>query len=352
LADAALTIDKYKLNNEVIRIREWVRPLYTERPKIGIVGTGIGGSGLIDELREMSLLFRNIDDLVLVQMESLNSMGPIWDSQGFEFDSFLEDGGKDGLEGDLIGRDWLDRNLMMMNPAYSILRNMPLETVKWAAHLVLELDMVYIISELKKDALDLCLLIDALCTKFDRNDILFLVRPDSILESHNIRYYNNRTQHLSLCSDCAIMTPELIMDNPDDLAEIIIGLHKVIFHTGTVNIDLADVRSIAGSGNVGMIGVGRGKGLTKAEQASKRVVKHPMIDIDISWIRRLIICVEGGADMTINESKVASQFIKEKLKEEAKIIWGAYVNPKMSQRLDIVLLVGLTANQALTRKLY
>lgn len=329
-----------------------------ERSRIAIIGAGEVGCEILGELLTVKSFIKSMKDVLFVQAPNLHDMGAIVSPTGDVFKGYLLREENGPLESELSGVErtrggddehWLDHRLLLLNEEYRVLQDIDLTLVKWVENIVEALDMMYIIADLEQSSYSIALLFDALCTKHEKKNIFFLIRPDSVLGGQNLNYYNNRVQLLSKAAECAIMVPEKVRYDPHELADILMGLNKLIFWTGTVNIDLADIKSIAGLGNVGMMGVGRGRGLSKAAQASDLAITHSMLDIELPRIRQLIICVIGGEDMTVVDSKLAAQNISDILLEESKLIWGAYVDREMEGRMEMVLLVGLTANQALTK---
>lgn len=248
--------------------------------------------------------------------------------------------------------DWLDRPLLLSNPAYKILRGFDTDMVRRVSDIVKRTDVLFLISDLEDDDTEICLLFDALCTKYDKRDIIFLIRSDVQLGFGNYQYINKQIQNLGVGSDGVILVPGTDGSGYRGFMDILSGLYHMIYTTGMVNIDLADIKNITGFGNVGMMGVGRGSGLSRINNAIESVLKHPMLDVDLEHIKRAIICVCGGEDMTMEESEKCSVRIADKLRDEAKIIWGAYISPEMEGMAEILLLVALTPNQALLHHAY
>ncbi len=243
--------------------------------------------------------------------------------------------------------NWLDRALLGRNPAYTRLRNFERDKVKWAMDMVKNYDTLFILSDLMDESLDICLLLDALGNKTGRRVIMFLIQSDRYKDIWNVQFLNKRIQEVAMCAAGTMITPPTKFINLRGLPEILLALYGMIQSASTVNIDLADIRNITGFGNIGMMGVGRGGGSNRTREAVRKALSHPMLDIDLDGIERAIVHVNGGEDMTIEEAESASYYISKKIREGAKIIWGANVTPELNEQIEIVLLVGLTPHQAL-----
>ena len=243
--------------------------------------------------------------------------------------------------------DWLDRTLLVRNHAFTRLRSLDPSLVRIGMEIVENSNSLIIVSDLREDSLDICLLLDALCVREGKRDLFFLIQSESYRDIWTVQYLNKCIQEVAMCANSVIMVPPVSDENMEAAAEVLSALHNLIDHTGTVNIDLADIKHIAGFGNIGMMALGKGTGEARTEQAVKSCLSHPMLDIDLEGIERAIVCVNGGEDMTIEEAESASYYISKKIREGAKIIWGAHVSLELNDRLEVVLLVGLTPHQAL-----
>lgn len=242
---------------------------------------------------------------------------------------------------------WLDRPLIARNPAYTRLRATDVKTVNRAMEAVEGPGMLLVVSDLDDESLDTCLLLDALSMKFGKRDTLFLVQPGSYRNIWTVQHLNGRIQEIARCADSVLMAPPVHENNLMSFIEILSSHLNMVSRAGTVNIDLADVKHIAGYGNIGVMGVGRADGKERALRAAKRALSHPMMDIDVTGIDRAIVCVNGGEDMTIEEAESTSYYISRRIREGAKIIWGANVSPELNGSIEVVLLVGVTPHQAL-----
>jgi len=271
-----------------------------------------------------------------------------------EPDDCSQSGGNDGRndggnirDHDPLLEDWLERTLLVRNPAFTRLRSFDPTLVRIGMEIVEKSRSLIIVSDLREDSLDVCLLLNALCVREGKRDLFFLIQSETYRDIWTVQFLNKCIQGVAMCANSVIMVPPVSDKNLGAAAEVLSALHNLINHTGTVNIDLADIKHIAGFGNIGMMALGKGTGEARTEMAVKSCLSHPMLDIDLEGIERAIVCVNGGEDMTIEEAESASYYISKKIREGAKIIWGAHVSLELNNRLEVVLLVGLTPHQAL-----
>ena len=117
---------------------------------------------------------------------------------------------------------------------------------------------------------------------------------------------------------------------------------------GLVNIDFADLRTIMRAGKVAMIGVGEAEGGDRALAAVNAALSSPLLEVDISEAKGALVNVVGGEDMTLQEAQAAPGVVHSKINKEARIIWGASVDPSLGRTLRVMLVVsGVTSPQIL-----
>ncbi|MBI5224509.1 cell division protein FtsZ [Candidatus Micrarchaeota archaeon] len=135
------------------------------------------------------------------------------------------------------------------------------------------------------------------------------------------------------------------------LAKAIGGLVFTITQPSLVNIDFADVRSIMGQGDVGMIAVGSGKGPNKVDDAVDGVMKNRLLDVDFAGAKGALIHIAGGTDLTLGDAIRAGELITEQMDVHASVKWGARLLPDYDGKLEIVAIVtGVTSPQIVGRE--
>ena len=123
------------------------------------------------------------------------------------------------------------------------------------------------------------------------------------------------------------------------LAGAIRCMSEITTATGLVNIDFADLKTIMQAGGVAMIGTGEGSGPDRAADAVKSALTSPLIEVDIEGAKGALINVTGGSDMSLKEAEMVLDEIYRKINKEAKIIWGASVDPELENTIRVMLVV-------------
>ncbi len=125
----------------------------------------------------------------------------------------------------------------------------------------------------------------------------------------------------------------------DILAKAIGGLVWTITQPSLINIDFADVRSIMGSGDVGFISVGVGKGNEKVTAAAEAVIKNKLLDVDFENAKGALIHISGASDLSLGDAIHAGEIITERMDPKANIKWGARIIPGYEGQIEIVAIV-------------
>ena len=115
---------------------------------------------------------------------------------------------------------------------------------------------------------------------------------------------------------------------------------------GLVNLDFADVRTVMERGGVAMIGMGESDSEDKAIDSVKKAIRSPLLDVDISGATAALVNVVGGPDMTMADAEGVVQEVYSRVDPNARIIWGAQVDPTMQNKMRTLLVVtGVRSSQ-------
>ncbi|MGA3359229.1 MAG: cell division protein FtsZ [Halobacteriota archaeon] len=117
------------------------------------------------------------------------------------------------------------------------------------------------------------------------------------------------------------------------------GITELITKPGLINLDFADVRTVMQRGGVAMIGLGESDAEDKAVDSVKKALRSPLLDVDISGATAAIVNVIGGTDMTVTEAEGVVQEVYERIDPDARIIWGAQIDPELDHMVRTLLIV-------------
>ncbi len=149
---------------------------------------------------------------------------------------------------------------------------------------------------------------------------------------------------LELAPDLPLATAFKVAD--EVLTNAVKGISELITKPGLVNRDFADIKAIMESGGVALIGVGESDSENKAEEAVNKAINNPLLDVDISGADGALIIVYGGPHLTLEEVKKVIENVTSKLSEDAKVNWGAHIEPDLKDTIRVLLIVtGVTSPQ-------
>jgi cell division protein FtsZ len=136
----------------------------------------------------------------------------------------------------------------------------------------------------------------------------------------------------------------------DVLRQAIQGISDLILVPGLINLDFADVKTIMSRMGLAIMGTGIAKGENRARVAATAAISSPLLeDASMQGARGVIINVTGGTDLTLAEVSEASDIIYSAAHEDANIIFGAVVDPKMEGQVKItVIATGFNHTQVAT----
>jgi cell division protein FtsZ len=125
----------------------------------------------------------------------------------------------------------------------------------------------------------------------------------------------------------------------DVLRQAIQGISDLILVPGLINLDFADVKTIMAGMGLAIMGTGLSEGEGRAINAANLAISSPLLeDASVKGARGVIINVTGGPDLSLVEVSEASAIIQEAAHEEANIIFGAVVDPKMEGKVKITVI--------------
>jgi cell division protein FtsZ len=124
----------------------------------------------------------------------------------------------------------------------------------------------------------------------------------------------------------------------DVLRQGIQGISELITVPGLINLDFADVRTIMSEGGAALMAVGRGSGEDRARVAAEMAISSNLLDITIDGARGILFNVTGGPNMTLFEVNQAAAIIKETAHPEVNLIFGAVIDPNLSDEIRVTVI--------------
>ena len=131
------------------------------------------------------------------------------------------------------------------------------------------------------------------------------------------------------------------------LARMVKGISETIATPSLVNIDFADIKAVFSENQgrgVAMIGLGEAEGRDRAEEAVRRALEHPLLDVDYRGATGALIHITGGRDLSIAEANEIGEIATSYIRDSGNVIWGARVDPAFDKRVQVMVIVtGVTS---------
>ncbi|MCX6792402.1 MAG: cell division protein FtsZ [Candidatus Falkowbacteria bacterium] len=113
------------------------------------------------------------------------------------------------------------------------------------------------------------------------------------------------------------------------------GISELITIPGLINVDFNDVKAVMSGAGSALMGIGQASGENKAIEAAKMAINSPLLEMSIEGARGILFTIVGGAGLTMHEVNEAAKIITSSADEDAKIIFGAVIDPKFKDEIKI-----------------
>ncbi|MBS3108426.1 cell division protein FtsZ [Candidatus Woesearchaeota archaeon] len=123
------------------------------------------------------------------------------------------------------------------------------------------------------------------------------------------------------------------------IATMIKGIVEIIAVPSLVNLDYADVKAIMANGEVSVIGIGESDSEHRVEEAVRRALANPLLDVSYEGATGALIHVTGGQDMTLDEVSKINEMVTETLDVDANVIWGARISNELKGRVRVMTII-------------
>jgi cell division protein FtsZ len=136
----------------------------------------------------------------------------------------------------------------------------------------------------------------------------------------------------------------------DVLKQGVQGISDLITIPGLVNLDFADVRTIMIDKGLAHMGVGKGNGDNRAQDAAKQAISSPLLETSIVGATGVLLNITGGADLGLLEINEAAEIVQDAADPDANIIFGAVIDEEIKDEIRITVIATGFEEKAKTAK--
>ncbi len=146
-------------------------------------------------------------------------------------------------------------------------------------------------------------------------------------------------QRLLAISGATLSMVEAFKKADEVLLNAVQGISDLINHTGLINSDFADVKTIMQNKGLALMGIGYGEGEHRAVEAATNAISSPLLeDISIDGATGIIINITGGSNLKIHEVNEATTLIMEAAHEDAEIIFGTVIDDTIKDKVKVTVI--------------
>lgn len=115
----------------------------------------------------------------------------------------------------------------------------------------------------------------------------------------------------------------------DVLRQAVEGISDLITTPGLINVDFADIKAVMAEAGTALMGIGIASGENRAVEAARIAINSPLLDVSINGAKGVLFAIAGGEDLKMHEIQEAARVITESVDSNAKVIFGAIIDPKL-----------------------
>ena len=116
------------------------------------------------------------------------------------------------------------------------------------------------------------------------------------------------------------------------------GITELIVTPSLINLDFADVKTTLKGKGLAHMGIGSAQGEQRILDAVRCAVSSPLLNTTIQGASSVILNVIGGPSLSLDEVITAADLIKDVIDYSANVIFGACIDEKMGERVEIVII--------------
>lgn len=126
----------------------------------------------------------------------------------------------------------------------------------------------------------------------------------------------------------------------DVLLEGVKGVTDLIVRPGLINLDFADIKTILSDAGRAIMGSGVSSEKGRARKAAEQALVNPLLgDLPTESAHGLLVTIQGGEDMTLFEVDEIMEIIRNRVHDEANIIFGTCYDQSLEGSVYVSIIV-------------
>src|SRR5699024_5113595 len=116
------------------------------------------------------------------------------------------------------------------------------------------------------------------------------------------------------------------------------GITDLITSPGYVNLDFADVTTVMKDKGSALMGIGSANGENRIEEATKKAISSPLLEVSIDGAEQVLLNITGGPDLSLFEAQTASEIVTDAASSDVNIIFGTSINENLEDEVDVTVI--------------
>ena len=116
------------------------------------------------------------------------------------------------------------------------------------------------------------------------------------------------------------------------------GITDLITSPGYVNLDFADVTTVMKDKGSALMGIGSANGENRIEEATKKAISSPLLEVSIDGAEQVLLNITGGPDLSLFEAQTASEIVTNAASSDVNIIFGTSINENLEDEVIVTVI--------------
>ena len=124
----------------------------------------------------------------------------------------------------------------------------------------------------------------------------------------------------------------------DVLRQGVQGISDLIAVPGLINLDFADVKTVMCDTGSALMGIGVGRGDSRAAEAARAAINSPLLETSIEGARGVLLNITGDPNLGLFEVNEAAEIVTQAADPDAQIIFGAVIDDSLQDEVRITVI--------------
>ena len=131
----------------------------------------------------------------------------------------------------------------------------------------------------------------------------------------------------------------------DVLRQSVQGITEIVTKTGLIDLDFSDIRTIMENSGTAIIGIGRGSGKDRVEEAAKAAISSPLLEETVERASKVMLNVAGSQNLTLHEINNVAKAIYKYADKDANVVFGSVIDESLGDEI-VVTVIATTFKQS------